>query len=64
MRATNGHGHIFRSGSQLPLEEPLTDARSNVLRAVIFAGRADLTEVCVFFNSSVALNFFAFEIKK
>lgn len=44
---------VILTGSQLPLEEPLTDARSNVLRAVIFAGRADLSEVCIFFSSKL-----------
>ena len=32
------------------------DARSNVLRAVIFAGRADLSEVCIFFSRNWAEN--------
>lgn len=44
---------VILTGSQLPLEEPLTDARSNLLRAVTFAGRADLTEVCIFFSSKL-----------
>ncbi|CAE7287682.1 ansA [Symbiodinium sp. CCMP2456] len=44
---------VILTGSQLPMEEPLTDARSNLLRAVIIAGRADLTEVCVFFGSKL-----------
>ena len=44
---------VIMTGSQLPIEEPLTDARSNLLRAVIFAGRTDLTEVCIFFNSKL-----------
>ncbi|CAE7213402.1 ansA [Symbiodinium sp. CCMP2592] len=44
---------VILTGSQLPMEEPLTDARSNLLRAVIIAGRADLTEVCIFFASKL-----------
>lgn len=44
---------VILTGSQLPMEEPLTDARSNLLRAVIIAGRADLTEVCIFFGSKL-----------
>eukprot|EP00439_Symbiodinium_sp_Y106_P023033 s3460_g2.t2 len=44
---------VILTGSQLPMEEPLTDARSNLLRAVIIAGRADMTEVCIFFGSKL-----------
>ncbi|CAJ1327216.1 unnamed protein product, partial [Effrenium voratum] len=44
---------VVLTGAQLPIEEPLSDARTNLLRSVIFAGRADLTEVCIFFGSKL-----------
>lgn len=41
---------VVVTGSQLPFFEPLSDARQNFLGAVVFAGLADICEVCVFFS--------------
>jgi len=44
---------VIMTGAQLPIFEPISDARQNFLGAVVFAGLADLSEVCVFFNGSL-----------
>eukprot|EP00931_Biecheleriopsis_adriatica_P073381 TRINITY_DN47679_c0_g1_i1.p1 TRINITY_DN47679_c0_g1~~TRINITY_DN47679_c0_g1_i1.p1 ORF type:complete len:416 (-),score=95.54 TRINITY_DN47679_c0_g1_i1:89-1336(-) len=44
---------VILTGSQLPFKEPLTDARQNLLGSVIFAGLADLSEVCIFFDGKL-----------
>lgn len=41
---------VVVTGSQLPFLEPLSDARQNFLGSVVFAGLADICEVCLFFN--------------
>jgi len=40
---------VILTGSQVPLFEPLSDARQNFLGSVALAGLADISEVCVFF---------------
>jgi len=44
---------VVLTGSQRPFFEPVSDARQNFLGAVVFAGLADLSEVCVFFNDKL-----------
>ncbi|CAE8602015.1 unnamed protein product [Polarella glacialis] len=44
---------VVLTGSQLPFAEPLTDARQNLLGAIVFAGLADLSEVCIFFGGKL-----------
>lgn len=46
---------VVLTGSQLPIAEPLTDAKSNFLGALCFAGKVELTEVCVFFSSGFGM---------
>lgn len=41
---------VVLTGSQLPLFEPLSDARQNLLSAIAFAGFADVCEVCIYFH--------------
>merc|ERR1719330_1395992 len=41
------------TGSMLPFCEPVSDARQNFLGSVVFAGLADISEVCVFFCGSL-----------
>merc|ERR1719468_87303 len=40
---------VIVTGSQLPFCEPVSDARQNFLGSVVFAGLADICEVCVYF---------------
>lgn len=40
---------VIVTGSQLPFSEPVSDARQNFLGSVVFAGLADICEVCVYF---------------
>ncbi|CAE8669790.1 unnamed protein product [Polarella glacialis] len=44
---------VVLTGFQLPFAEPLTDARQNLLGAIVFAGLADLSEVCIFFGGKL-----------
>lgn len=44
---------VVLTGSQLPFFEPLSDARQNFLGAIVFAGLADISEVCIFFQGKL-----------
>eukprot|EP00932_Pfiesteria_piscicida_P023090 SRR837773.9825.p1 GENE.SRR837773.9825~~SRR837773.9825.p1 ORF type:complete len:298 (-),score=123.29 SRR837773.9825:183-1076(-) len=44
---------VIVTGAQLPIFEPISDARQNFLGAVVFAGLADISEVCLFFNGQL-----------
>ncbi|KAM9979288.1 hypothetical protein ACTFIY_008522 [Dictyostelium cf. discoideum] len=44
---------VILTGSQIPFAELINDARRNLLTAIIFAGKVDLPEVCVFFNNNL-----------
>merc|ERR1712087_651136 len=44
---------VVITGAQLPIFEPISDARQNFLGSVVFAGLADVNEVCVFFNGKL-----------
>lgn len=44
---------VIITGSQLPLRAPLSDARQNFLGALMLAGTADLSEVCLFFGNKL-----------
>lgn len=44
---------VVVTGSMLPFCEPVSDARQNLMGSVIFAGLADICEVCVFFSGSL-----------
>mmetsp|Transcript_22127 Transcript_22127/g.32848 ORF Transcript_22127/g.32848 Transcript_22127/m.32848 type:complete len:263 (-) Transcript_22127:465-1253(-) len=44
---------VILTGAQLPIFEPISDARQNFLGAVAFAGLADISEVCLFFNGNL-----------
>jgi len=44
---------VVLTGAQLPIFAPLSDARQNFLGAVVFAGLADISEVCVFFSGDL-----------
>jgi len=44
---------VVFTGSQIPFAELINDARRNLLTAIIFAGKVDLPEVCIFFNNQL-----------
>jgi L-asparaginase len=44
---------VIVTGSQIPLAEPRTDARDNIITALMLAARTDLHEVCVYFNGEL-----------
>lgn len=44
---------VILTGSQLPFVEPVSDARQNFLGSVVFAGLADISEVCIFFAGNL-----------
>merc|ERR1712203_625727 len=44
---------VIVTGSQIPFGEVISDARQNFLGSVVFAGLADIAEVCVFFAGSL-----------
>lgn len=44
---------VFFTGSQVPLVEAHTDARENLINAMLIAGTYTIPEVCVFFNNQL-----------
>jgi L-asparaginase len=44
---------VIFTGSQLPLEHPLSDAQRNLIASLILAGTTGIPEVCIFFNTAL-----------
>ncbi len=44
---------VIFTGSQLPIEHPLSDAQRNLIASIILAGTTSIPEVCVFFNTAL-----------
>lgn len=44
---------VILTGSQVPLVEAHTDARENLINAMLIAGSYQIPEVCVFFNNTL-----------
>lgn len=44
---------VIFTGSQVPLSEPHTDARDNLIHAMILAAHYPIYEVCLFFNNKL-----------
>lgn len=44
---------VILTGSQLPLFETRSDARGNLINALMIAGQYDIPEVCVYFNNKL-----------
>eukprot|EP01132_Coremiostelium_polycephalum_P008367 gene8367-10276_t len=44
---------VIFTGSQIPFAELINDARRNLITAMIFAGKVDIPEVCIFFNNQL-----------
>lgn len=44
---------VILTGSQLPLEHPLSDAQRNLVASIILAGTTGIPEVCIFFNTAL-----------
>lgn len=44
---------VVLTGAQLPIFEPVSDARQNFIGSVLFAGLSDVSEVCIFFNGNL-----------
>lgn len=44
---------VIFTGSQLPLFETRNDARENLINALLMAGRANIPEVCIYFNNKL-----------
>ncbi|EGG24012.1 L-asparaginase I [Cavenderia fasciculata] len=44
---------IVLTGSQIPFGDIINDARRNLITAIMFAGKIDIPEVCIFFNNQL-----------
>lgn len=44
---------VVLTGAQLPIFEPVSDARQNFIGSVLFAGLTDISEVVIFFNGQL-----------
>ncbi|KYQ88325.1 L-asparaginase I [Tieghemostelium lacteum] len=44
---------VILTGSQIPFAELINDARRNLITSMIFAGKCDIPEVCIFFNNQL-----------
>jgi L-asparaginase len=44
---------VILTGSQLPLFETRSDARENLINALLMAGREVISEVCIYFNNKL-----------
>jgi L-asparaginase len=44
---------VVLTGSQIPLAEPRSDARENLVTSLLLAARDDLTEVCLYLNGVI-----------
>ncbi|GAM23616.1 hypothetical protein SAMD00019534_067910, partial [Acytostelium subglobosum LB1] len=42
---------VILTGSQIPIGDVVNDAKRNLITAIMFAGKLDIPEVCVFFNN-------------
>lgn len=44
---------VVLTGSQIPLENSITDARRNLIASMIIAKEVDMPEVVIFFNNKI-----------
>ncbi|EFA75238.1 L-asparaginase I [Heterostelium album PN500] len=44
---------VILTGSQIPIGDVINDAKRNLVTAIMFAGKFDIPEVCVFFNNQL-----------
>eukprot|EP01133_Synstelium_polycarpum_P012828 gene12828-15057_t len=42
---------VILTGSQIPIGDIINDARRNLITSIMFAGKIDIPEVCIFFNN-------------
>lgn len=44
---------VILTGSQIPLDHPRTDARENLINALVLAGTPEIAEVCLYFRGNL-----------